>query len=136
VVVDVNARWELWAGRDPRPIRMILREADVVWASAEDMFGLNMDAAAMRAALRPGAVLASSDGAGSAFASGPFGEVVRSPADQPLPPTGEGDAFATAICAELARAGQASEQNEALWARALRRGHEAATALSERIARR
>ena len=136
VVVDVNARWDLWAGRDARSIRMILREADVVWASAEDLFGLRMDAAAMRAALRPDAVLASSDGAGSAFASGPFGEVVRSPSVQPLSPTGEGDTFATAICAELARAENANEQNEELWARALGRGYEAATALSERIARR
>jgi sugar/nucleoside kinase (ribokinase family) len=136
VVVDVNARWELWAGRDPRAIRMILREADVVWASAEDLFGLNMDAAAMRAAMRPTAVLASSDGAGSAFATGAFGEVVRSPAQQPLSPTGEGDAFATAICAELARAGKVSAENEELWARALRRGHEAATALDARMARR
>jgi 2-dehydro-3-deoxygluconokinase len=124
VVVDLDARWDLWAGRDARSIRMILREADVVWASAEDLFGLNMDLSAMRAALRPGAVLASSDGAGSAFASGPFGEIARSSAGRP-PPTGEGEAFATAICAELARAGKASEDNEELWSRALRRGHEA-----------
>lgn len=136
VVVDVNARWDLWAGRDARSIRMILREADVVWASAEDLFGLNMDGGAMRAALRPNAVLASSDGAGSAFASGPFGEVARSPADEPLSPTGEGDAFAIAICAELARAGKASEESAELWSLALRRGHEAATALSGRMARR
>lgn len=135
VVVDVNARWDLWVGRDARSIRMILREADVVWASAEDLFGLNMDAAAMRSALRPTAVLASSDGAGSAFASGPFGEVARTPGDHLLPPTGEGDAFATAICAELARAGKVEDGSAELWSRALRRGHEAATALSERIAR-
>lgn len=135
VVVDVNARWDLWVGRDARSIRMILREADVVWASAEDMFGLDMNMAAMRAALRPTAVLASSDGAGSAFAVGPFGEVARSPSDVRLPPTGEGDAFATAICAELARAGKVDDENAELWSRALRRGHEAATALSERMAR-
>lgn len=147
VVVDVNARWELWEGRDARSILMVLREADVVWCSAEDLFGLNMDAAAMQAALRKNAVLALSDGAGSAFATGPFGEVVRAtptrdPRDAapPIPdalggPDG-GDAFATAICAELARAGHAGESSGELWKRALQRGHEAATALATRMAAR
>lgn len=133
VVVDVNARWDLWKGRDARSVSMILREADVVWASAEDLFGLGMEAAAMRAALRKNAVLALSDGAGSAFATGPFGEVVRTSAAGVLD---GGDAFATAICAELARAGHAGETSGELWTRALARGHEAVTALSSRIARR
>jgi sugar/nucleoside kinase (ribokinase family) len=140
VVVDVNARWELWEGRDARTILMVLREADVVWCSAEDLFGLNMDAAAMRAALRKNAVLALSDGAGSAFASGPFGEVVRTPhasgASAAPAATDGSDAFPTAICAELARAGSTSEASGELWARALQRGHEAATALEGRMAAR
>jgi len=140
VVVDVNARWELWEGRDARSILMVLREADVVWCSAEDLFGLNMDAMSMRAALRKNAVLALSDGAGSALATGPFGEVVRavSPptvADATVGADG-GDAFATAICAELARAGHPGEESGDLWRRALQRGHEAATALATRMAAR
>lgn len=142
VVVDVNARWELWEGRDARSILMILREADVVWCSAEDLFGLNMDAMAMRAAMRKNAVLALSDGAGSAFVTGPFGEVVRSasPRDGAVVGAGgsddAGDAFATAICAELARAGHPGEQNGDMWKRALQRGHESATALATRMAAR
>ena len=55
VVVDVNASWHLWKGRDPRNIRMVLREADVVWCSAEDLFGLDLDVASLQAALRPSA---------------------------------------------------------------------------------
>lgn len=147
VVVDVNARWELWEGRDARSILMVLREADVVWCSAEDLFGLNMDAAAMHVAMRKNAVLALSDGAGSAFATGPFGEVVRAtsarePRDavpqiaDALGGADGGDAFATAICAELARAGHAGEESGELWKRALQRGHEAATALATRMAAR
>jgi 2-dehydro-3-deoxygluconokinase len=132
VVVDVNARWDLWKGRDARAILMILREADVVWSSAADLFGLNMDAATMRSALRKNAVLALSDGAGSAIATGPFGEVVRRPAGA----LDGGDAFATAICAELARAGHAGETSGELWTRALARGHEAVTALGARISGR
>jgi sugar/nucleoside kinase (ribokinase family) len=132
VVVDVNTRWHLWQGRDPRAIRMVLREADVVWCSAEDLFGLNMDVGTMRAALRPGAVLAVSDGAGNARATGPFGEVTQRPRGAlALPPTGEDDAFTVAICAELARAAGAA-RGEAMWARALARGHAMAAA---RIAR-
>lgn len=128
VVVDVNARWDLWEGRDPRAIHMVLREADVVWCSAEDLFGLKTTSAAMRATMRPNAVLALSDGGGRAFATGPFGEVARSRERAALlGPRGEGEAFATAICAELARAGHAGEHSTELWARALQRGHAAAT---------
>jgi 2-dehydro-3-deoxygluconokinase len=126
VVVDVNARWDLWAGRDARSIRMILREADVVWASAEDLFGLNMDVETMRAAMRPSAVLALSDATGSALAWGPFGEVApskRAPAAAvALPSTRAGTAFVTSICAEVARAGNTSPESPELWARALQRG--------------
>jgi 2-dehydro-3-deoxygluconokinase len=146
VVVDVNARWDLWKGRDARSILMILREADVVWSSAADLFGLNMDAAAMRAAMRKNTVLALSDGAGSAIATGPFGEVVSTPAERsggdraaPVTTAGAldgGDAFATAICAELARAGPAGQTSGELWTRALARGHEAVTALGARISGR
>jgi sugar/nucleoside kinase (ribokinase family) len=123
VVVDVNARWHLWAGRDARTIRMILREADVVWCSAEDLLALNMDVDALRAALRPTAVLAANDGAGTTFVTGPFGEIARA-AEGELSPSGPANAFPTAICAELARAGGATGGVE-LWERALKRGHAA-----------
>jgi 2-dehydro-3-deoxygluconokinase len=138
VVVDVNARWDLWEGRDARSILMILREADVVWCSAEDLFGVSMSALEVRASMRTNAVLALSDGAGSAFVSGPFGEVARTaaPAGRERLATDGGDAFATAICAELARAGHPGEESGALWKRALERGHEAATALATRMAAR
>jgi len=142
VVVDVNARWELWEGRDARSILMILREADVVWCSAEDLFGLNMDAMAMRAAMRKNAVLALSDGAGSAFVTGPFGEVVRSASPRDgrcgcrAAATTPADAFATAICAELARAGHPANRAATCGSARLQRGHESATALATRMAAR
>ncbi|HSO32321.1 MAG TPA: PfkB family carbohydrate kinase [Labilithrix sp.] len=133
VVVDVNASWHMWKGRDPRNIRMVLREADVVWCSAEDLFGLNLDLPSLRAALRPDAVLVLSDAEGSARATGPFGEVVRGPREAGLvAPLGDGDAFTAAICAELALAGHTAEHHGSLWARALDRGHAVAAARSAR----
>jgi 2-dehydro-3-deoxygluconokinase len=125
VVVDINARWHLWKDRDARAIRMILREADVVWCSAEDLFGLNMDVASVRSAMSPTAVLAMTDGMGRAWATGPFGEVVRASEGPPLLGW-SGDAFATAICAELARSPSGST-SEALWVRAFQRGHSSAS---------
>jgi sugar/nucleoside kinase (ribokinase family) len=126
VVVDVNARWDLWQGRDSRAIRMVLREADVVWCSAQDLFGLDMDLPTLRASLRKSAVLVRSDGAGHASATGPFGEVTRTRKENiPMAPLAEGDAFTAAICSELARAGHTDEGGGVLWARALARGHAA-----------
>jgi sugar/nucleoside kinase (ribokinase family) len=128
VVVDVSVRWQVWRGRDARAIRMVLREADVVWCSAKDLVGLELDLAALGAALRPSAVLAVSDGAGTARATGPFGEAVRAPrGERALGPLDDGAAFAAAICAELARA-RAGESATALWSRALDRGYTAAAA--------
>ena len=123
VVVDLNVRWHLWAGRDPRVIRMVLREADVVWCSAEDLFGLNMDLVTVRGALRYDATLAVTDGCGRASVTGPFGEVAHAPPPgaRPAPPGARG-AFATATCAELARAGRSDDRSGELWARALERG--------------
>jgi 2-dehydro-3-deoxygluconokinase len=127
VVVDLHARWDLWQGRDPRSIRMVLREADVVWCTAHDLFGLHLDLQALRASLRKTAVLVSSDGAGHTSASGPFGEVNHMRAEpDTFAPLGEGDAFAAAICAELAGARHASESASEVWNRALRRGDAAA----------
>jgi len=123
VVVDVDARWDLWQGRDSRAIRMVLREADVIWCTAQDLFGLDMDLPALRASMRKTAVLVRSDGAGHTAATGPFGEVTHQRNESiPLAPLAEGDAFTAAICSELARVGHADERGGALWARALRRG--------------
>jgi 2-dehydro-3-deoxygluconokinase len=133
VVVDVNARWDLWQGRDSRVIQMVLREADVVWCSAQDLFGLDMDVPMLRASLRKTAVLVLSDGAGHASATGPFGEVSETRADRSaLASAGEGDAFTAAICSELARPRQASESGSAMWSRALERGH---SVVVERVTR-
>jgi 2-dehydro-3-deoxygluconokinase len=127
VVVDVNAPWQLWQGHDSRAIRMILREADVVWCGVEDLFGLKMDSATLHGALRPKAVLVVGDGAGGATATGPFGEVARAAeagAGGRAPAAGA--AFAAAICGELARGAQAGDGAAAPWVRALERGRAAA----------
>ncbi len=116
VVVDVNARRHLWAGRDPRAIHMLLREADVVRCSADDLSVLGIDLDALRATLRPGAVLVASNGAGHAWATGPFGEVAQTPRRSvPLRAVGAGDRLTAAICGELARAGQTGEHRVELW---------------------
>ncbi len=133
VVVDVNAMWPVWQGRDARTIRMVLREADVVWCRAEDLFALNMDVTTLRAALRPTAVSVSSDGAGRAWATGPFGEIAHSQEGSPASlPLHEGDAFTVAICEELARVGHADERGGLLWERVLKRAHAAVLELRAR----
>lgn len=66
----------LWKGHDPRNIRMVLREADVAWCSAEDLLGLNLDVASLQAALRLNAALVLSAAQDSARATGRSGEVV------------------------------------------------------------
>ncbi|MDB4994987.1 MAG: put [Myxococcaceae bacterium] len=122
VVVDLNASWALWQGRDSRAVHMLLREADVVSCTAQDLFALAMAVPTLRAALRATAVLVLSDGAGHTLASGPFGEVTHArPPATAVGPLREGDAFTAAICFELARSGHANEGGGALWARALRR---------------
>jgi sugar/nucleoside kinase (ribokinase family) len=129
IVVDLNARWHLWAGRDPRTLHALLREADVVRCSAADLVGLGLDDTQVRAVMRPSAALVLTQGAGAARAIGPFGEIA-------LPPpvvaktraAGAGDAFTAAICAELARTGDHGPERPDLWARAIQRGHVAAGA--------
>jgi sugar/nucleoside kinase (ribokinase family) len=128
VMVDVNARRHAWAGRDPRAIFMLLREADIVRSSAGDCASLGVELDALRASLRPGAVLVASNRAGDAWAAGPFGEVARPrPKEAALSAgTGAGDAFTAAVCAEIARAGHAGHGHVELWDRALTRAQAAA----------
>ena len=118
VVVDINARWQVWAGRDARAIRMLLREADVVRCSARDLATLHLDVGDVRAASRRDAVLVVTGELGDAIATGPFGEVT-------VPATGsprsieEGDALTAGVCAALARAGSPGDDRADLWHRAL-----------------
>lgn len=117
VVVDVNARWQVWAGRDSRAIRMLLREADVVRCSARDLATLHLDVADVRASSRREAVLVLTSELGDAIASGPFGEVtVRATGPRSIE---EGDALTAGVCAALARAGTPGEDRADLWRRAL-----------------
>lgn len=117
VVVDVNARWQVWAGRDARAIRMVLREADVVRCSARDLATLHLDVAEVRASSRRDAVLVVTGELGDAIATGPFGEVtVRATAPRSIE---DGDALTAGVCAALAGAGALGEDRTDLWRRAL-----------------
>jgi 2-dehydro-3-deoxygluconokinase len=129
VVVDLNARWHLWAGRDPRTLHALLREADVVRCSAADLAGLGLDDAQVRAVMRQSAALVLTQGAGAARVTGPFGEIaLRPPVVATTRAAGAGDAFTAAICAEIARAGDHGPARPDLWTRAIQRGHAAAGA--------
>jgi 2-dehydro-3-deoxygluconokinase len=129
IVVDVNARWRLWAGRDPRASRAVLHEADVVRCSIGDLTALVTDEASIRGAMRESAALVLTSSAGPARVTGPFGEIAQAPrVVVTTDPTGAGDAFTAAICAELARAGDYRPDDVELWTRVLRRGHAAALA--------
>lgn len=132
VVVDVNARQHMWAGRDSRAIRSVLHEADVVRCSTDDLAVLMMDPAAVRAAMRPTAVLVLTDPAGTSRVSGAFGELAQRPAIAPAQgplaaapqvgaPSGNGDGVVASICADLARLGHAGAERAELWERALAR---------------
>jgi sugar/nucleoside kinase (ribokinase family) len=128
VVVDVNARWHQWAGHDPRIVRTLLHEADVVRCSAHDLAALGVEASDVRAALRPAAVLVLQGAGGDALAAGSFGQVARTaPRRTALRAPGAGDAFTAAICAEVARETPGASL-EARGARALERAHDAADA--------
>jgi sugar/nucleoside kinase (ribokinase family) len=120
-ILDFDANLHAWAGRDPRTIQMVLREIDVARCSLADLAVLGTEVAAVRARLRPSAVLVVSDAAGRAVASGPFGEVTVA---RPTPRRRTtGAAQTAAICAEFARAGAPGESVSARWHRALSHGY-------------
>jgi sugar/nucleoside kinase (ribokinase family) len=125
VVIDINASLYVWAGRDARTIRMVLREVDAARCSLADLAVVGTDVAAVRGALRPGAALIVGDETGRAVATGPFGEVtfVPPPGTRPVA-AGAGDACTAALCAELARPGEPGESASARWFRALQQGYE------------
>lgn len=129
VVVDVNARWQLWMGQDSRAVQSILREADVVRMTTRDLATLGLDVDTIRAIMRPTAVLFMSQGADEAWVSGPFGHAAKRapfPSLHTLPL--EPDLYAAVICDELARAGTIDEGRGDLWVRALERGFAAVQA--------
>jgi 2-dehydro-3-deoxygluconokinase len=129
VLIDFNASLHIWAGRDPRTIRMVLREVDAARCSLADLAVLGLDAATVRALLRRDAVLVVSDADGGAVATGPFGEVTFMPPQGiRLRVTGAGDACTAAICLELTRRADPGESPNARWFRALQRGHRASSA--------
>ena len=111
---------------------MILREADVVWTSHEDLVGLKLDAASARASMRPGAVFAMHV-LGRTSAMGNFGEVTHPAKPEPkLQPFATDEDFVAAICVELRRAGNSGLNDASSWSRALARGHAAASARTKR----
>jgi sugar/nucleoside kinase (ribokinase family) len=118
VVLDLVGSLRHWVGRDPRPISMVIREADVVRSSWLDLAALGLDGGAVRGAMRPSAVLVLNED-GRTTAKGAFGEVtVPTPAEWGL-----GEACTAAICAEYARPRRLTETADARWVRILR--HEA-----------
>ncbi len=136
VVVDVNARWQLWMGQDSRAVQSILREADVVRLTSADLATLSLDVDAVRALMRPTAVLFMSSGADEAWVTGPFGQIAkRAPEPLGLSIPLEPDLYAAVICDEIARAGTVSEDRGDLWVRALERGFVAVQAQARSLAR-
>lgn len=131
VVLDVNAQWQRWLGHDPRTMRALLREVDVLRCSPEDLAVLADDATALRAMVRADAVTITTTADGVATAAGPFGPITRAPPRRwRFRHTGAGDAFTAALCVELVRR---DDRGDAFWADALAAGHVAAA--SERRAR-
>jgi sugar/nucleoside kinase (ribokinase family) len=124
VIIDFDASLHLWAGHDPRTIRMILREVDVARCTIADLASIGVDMATVRSELREGGVLVQSSLEGGARAIGPFGEVVFEPKDARRSRSrGAGDAFTAIMCAELMRAGDPGESAAARWHRALGRAY-------------
>ncbi len=121
VLCDLNARTFQWAGHDPRRIRMLLREADVVRGSIDDLSAIGVRESDVLASMRPTAVLVVSRARGIDYATGPFGEVVCAPEESALlRPRGSGDVFAASLAFALARAEVAFESRASFWDRALR----------------
>ena len=139
VVIDVNARQRMWTGVDPASALRVLRGADVVKCSADDLAALGLGAPdravpALRASLRPRATFVLTDGPRPALAIGRFGAVeARCRPARAVDPTGCGDAFSAALLAAIATAGPDDLATASFWSAALRRGHALAR---ERLSRR
>jgi 2-dehydro-3-deoxygluconokinase len=104
-VLDMNVRWDLWAGRDWRSWAMVLREADVVRCSFKDLGLLGTDVTEIRGCLRKNATLVVTHGAAPTQVFTAFGEFSRTcDVLEPKTPSGAGDRFTAGLCAELAKA--------------------------------
>jgi len=125
VVVSVGARSHVWQGRDPRAIRMLLREADVIRYTAHDLSCLGMEAADVRKEARDGAVHVFSNAMGETVTNGPFGEVAteRGRGRAPATSAHDGDPVTTALCVALARARGAEAQQGEMWRRLAAESH-------------
>jgi sugar/nucleoside kinase (ribokinase family) len=116
VVLDAAGSLRQWAGRDPRTLSMVIRDAHVVRCSYMDLAILGTDWAGIRRAMRADATLLISDSDGTT-ATGPFGEVRvdrRSHADD------ASGACTAAVCLNLARPQGATESDAGRWNRVLR----------------
>jgi sugar/nucleoside kinase (ribokinase family) len=116
VVLDAAGSLRQWAGRDPRTLSMVIREANVVRCSVMDLAILGMDSLGVRRAMRADATLLVSDGDGTT-ATGPFGDVrvhQLSRADE------AGDECTAAVCLDLARPQPTTQSVAGRWDRVLR----------------
>jgi sugar/nucleoside kinase (ribokinase family) len=120
VVLDVVGSLRHWAGRDPRVISMVLREADLVRCSFLDLAVIGTDPATTRRAMRPDATLVINDDLGTT-AMGTFGEV-RVQAQPETIADGFAEGCTAAICAEFARPRSVAETQSGRWHRILRHG--------------
>jgi 2-dehydro-3-deoxygluconokinase len=104
--VDLNWRPALWRGRDPEPLRHLLRAADVVFVGADEAeaFAGTADPVKLREELlQPSATLVVKDGAAAVRVHAPDREPVEVPAltVDVVEPVGAGDAFAAGYLAGM-----------------------------------
>jgi sugar/nucleoside kinase (ribokinase family) len=114
VVLDASGSMKQWAGRDPRMLAMLIREAHVVRCSVLDLAILGIESASVRRMMRADATLVVADGIGVS-ATGPFGEVRVDRAEED-----EGVRCTAALCLALARPHRDAESDAGRWHRVLR----------------
>ncbi len=111
VVLDLSIRRRLWFDQDPRALRAILQEADIVHATPDDLANLGVGPQTLMSMMRSQAVLVSRDVRGAAHAQGPFGRITLS--ESTATPR-----LLVSICLELLARG---EMRPETWERASRR---------------
>jgi len=131
ICVDVNARPRAWRNRRgiPRAMRSLLRLADVVKASTEDLAMLRVGENASEARERLGIVgtLVTTDGPGPTRAVGLWGELSLAPPRVKAKRTvGAGDAFCAGMIGEVVAA--EALDDEPIWRRCVEAGQAQARA--------